>query len=184
MIDPSKNEYITKMFNDGLYKSYRKKEATLLRKPLTPEIETVLHTYVGGHKESSSIIKNNSVIARNIMPIDDIYNEWVISYDEAVKIYGKNEIDSLTCEFTPLLKKQIIKAIKLTENVFKDLSASEPASAGSCTRQGLNLKEAIYIKVSWSNEPMVGKINDYLTSTGYIIAEKFIDSYELITEGK
>ena len=55
MIDPSKNEYIIKMFNDGLYKSYRKKEVTLLRKPLTPEIETVLYTYVGSHKESSSV---------------------------------------------------------------------------------------------------------------------------------
>ena len=170
MIDPSKNEYIIKMFNDGLYKSYRKKEVTLLRKPLTPEIETVLYTYVGSHKESSSVIKNNSVIARNIIPIDGIYNEWVILYDEAVKIYGKNEIDSLTCEFTPLLKKQIIKAVnypalKDGASIFYDLKNT--FFDGSSDRRNKTLQNCFSLHCR-SSANIIHNIKKFIISFGII----------------
>jgi hypothetical protein len=163
-INPLNEPLIKKLFKDKAYGVYKKKNVTLLRKPLPTEIGTILNTYIENNKESSSVIKDNSVIARNVNKLENSFNEWVIPYENAVKNYGKKEIDSLSFEFTPFYKIQTIKAIKLTELLLKSL----------------NFKDTIFIEVPWSDEPMTGQAGDYLTDSGYIISSKFINTYELI----
>ena len=163
-IDPQKEPLIKKAFKAKTYGVYRKKYATLLRKPLLSEIGTTFDTYIKNNKESSSVITDNSIIARNETPLENKYNEWVIPYEDAVKNYGKKEIDSLSFEFTPLYKKETIKAIKLTDLLLKLL----------------NFQNTIFIKVPRSDEPMTGRSGDYLTDSGYIISSEFINTYELI----
>ncbi|MGC8555361.1 MAG: hypothetical protein ACP5NA_07755 [Candidatus Acidulodesulfobacterium sp.] len=165
-IDPQKEPLIKKIFESKAYGIYRKKYPTLLRKPFPYEIGSTLDTYIKNNVESSSVVTANSIIARNEIPLENNHNEWVIPYKDAAKDYGKKEIDSLLFEFTPLYKKQTIKAVKITDLLLKLL----------------NFQDIIYIKVPWSIKPMTGRSGDYLTDSGYIISAEFINTYELIQE--
>jgi hypothetical protein len=166
LIDPQNEPIIKKIFDSKAYGVYRKKYPTLLRKPFPNEIGNTLNTYIKNNIESSSVITADSIIARNEIPLENNYNEWVIPYQDAIKDYGKKEIDSLSFNFTQLYKRQTIKAIKLTGLLLKLL----------------NFQDVIFIKVPWSSEPMSGRSGDYLTDSGYIISAEFINTYELIQE--
>lgn len=167
IIDPQNEPLIQKIFSSKAVGMYKKKTPTFLRRPLHEEIGKTLTTYINNNKESVSIIDENSVIARNEKPLEGRYNEWVISYSDAIEDYGKEKIDSLSSEFIPLYKKHAIKAIRINGLLLKFLGYKT---------------DKLLIKVPLSKEPMTGLIGDYLTDSGYIISNQFIDTYELIEQ--
>lgn len=163
MIEYLKNEAFQKhMEQSGA--EYQKSAETLLRKPKVSE--TSLTTYVDDNgalrKEANSEITPGAVIARNDGVIGEldgepVYNEWVIPEETAIKNYGSEVIDSLsTSEFSAHKKKATIQAVELTSEVMDMLGQSG---------------DELAIKVSWSDEPMIAKVGDYLSNQGYSISK-------------
>lgn len=155
--------------------SYRKSAETLLRLPQSAEKGTTLETFVKDgssvRKESSTKISDGHVIARNKEPIgcnemnQAIFNEWPVSFETIIKNYGEDAFNSLTTEFKPYKKFASVKAIELDQEMVANLGFDG---------------NSISIEVDWSEDPMVAKIGDYLTSGGYSISAHDMKSYEAI----
>jgi phage gp29-like protein len=100
----------------------------------------------------------------------EMYNEWPIPIETAIKNYGQEAIDSLTEEISYHKKIAKIKAIELTPEIMKILGV-----------EGDTLK----IKVDWSPEPMIAKIGDYITNGGYSVSKHDMEkTYEEVNEAK
>jgi hypothetical protein len=154
---------------------FRKNDETLLRWPKIKEVNTVLHTKVfsgcGIRIESSATIDADSVIARNPKPLEvgfgeeEVFNEWVISAKTVLKSYGQTALDHLSTEFKPFKKQATIKMIKLTKEVMQILGQNG---------------DVLPIAVSWSPDPMIAHVGDYLTSAGYSISADQFNTYAAI----
>ena len=152
---------------------YQKFAKTWLRKPQVSELGKELITYVkngdGFRKESSNTVGAN-IVARNSTVLGkdeeqrDIYNEWLIPVETANKNYGVEVINNLSSEsFTAHKKQATLKAVELTPEVMKSLGL-----------EGNKLE----IKVSWSPEPMIAYVGDYLADVGYSISKEDMKDYE------
>ncbi|NCP98238.1 hypothetical protein GW796_00565 [archaeon] len=169
MIEYLKNEEVNSLIKNS--PSYQKSALTGLRK-------VKFTTYV---KSGSSIRIESEpflpgvVIGRNPDMIGEldgklIYNEWPIAIDIATKNYGTEAIESLTEEITYHKKIATIKAIELTEEIMKLLNV-----------QG----DTLNIKVDWSPDPMVAKLGDFITDSGYSVsAHDMKSTYEAISPVK
>ncbi len=167
-----KNEIIAQQLKAGPV--YIKSAETGLRLPKSQEVGTEFVTYVkhgdGIRVESNTPIIKECVIARNKNIIgkndkqENVYNEWPIPMATAIKNYGQEVIDGLQSDiFTYHKKKATVSAIELTPFVMQQLGLSG---------------DTLNIKVSWSPEPMVAKLGDYLTSGGYSISQHDMKDYE------
>lgn len=154
---------------------YQKSAKTWLRKPSSSELGKDFITYVKDgdayRKESSNTVGEN-IIARNITVLgkdekgNDIYNEWLVPVETANKNYGKEVIDVLSSEeFTAHKKKATLKAIELIPKIMKILGV-----------EGSKLE----IKVSWSPEPMIAHVGDFLADGGYSISKTDMKDYEKV----
>lgn len=167
------NKTIIKYLNQA--SSYQKKQTTGLRLPSPIEIGQEFITYVKDdnsyRKESLSIINNSHIIARNseIIGLKEdgqaIFNEWPISFDVVKNNYGEDILSKLTHNFTYHKKHASLKAIEITEDIFTVL----------------NIKgNTLEIPVSWSHEPMIAYIGDYLTDQGYSISKNDMLAYSIV----
>lgn len=167
MIEYLKNLKVAELIANGTV--YRKSAKTDLRKPYAAEIGTALITYVNDgnsiRQESSSIILEDSIIARNLVAIsENVFNEWPISTDTVFKNYGDIK---LTEEFSSHKKKAIVTGIKLTREIMKLLGVKG---------------ETLEIKVDWSETPMIAKLGDTLTAGGYSISKYDMRDYEIVKQ--
>lgn len=146
---------------------YQKTDLTGLRRML-------FATYVsheGKIRVESAAILPGFVIARNpgvigIVNGAEVYNEWPITDEVAIKNYGKKVIDSLTDKISWHKKIATVKAIKLTPEILKELGVDG---------------DTLQITVSWSPNPMLAMVGDYLTSESYSISAYDINKrYELV----
>lgn len=155
---------------------YQKSATTLLRKPAPQEIGKSFDTFVKDgetiRKESSNTITNEVVMARNSTVIAHeknelpVYNEWLIPLATAVKNYGQDVIDSLNNDiYSEHKKKATLKAIEIDQDVLNKLEVKG---------------DILEITVSWSKEPMLAKIGDYLTDGGYSISQHDMKDYEKV----
>lgn len=153
--------------------SYQKKSITMLRRATEYEVGAELVTYVKDQstglprKESSVKILESHIIARNPATIGEIdgqpiFNEWVISPDVVIKNYGRVVFDNLKDTFQAHRKQALLKAIPFTPDIGKELGV-----------EGTQLP----IKVTWSDEPMIAEIGDYLTDQGYSVAAENMTDY-------
>lgn len=159
--------------------SYQKSSLTGLRIPELHEFGKEFNTYVikdGELRvESHNIISKNVIVARNpgvIGQFDgkDIYNEWLISKEVALKNYGEQVISHLSQQFTEHKKQATIQAIELTPEIMDKLGV-----------QG----HILYITVSWSTDPMIAHVGDYLTNAGYSISSYDMkNTYEIVSNTK
>ncbi len=172
MIEYLKNEAVASLLQKGLV--YRKKESTLLRKIANNEIGLKLKTWVkdgaGIRQESETVLIQEHVIARNsqvLATVDgkQIFNEWPIHQDTVLKNYGQSCLDSLTSFFQPYHKKATVQAIELTYDILSLLGV---------------YGDKLLIKVSWSDEPMIAHVGDFITTGGYSISKDDMLAYELI----
>jgi len=162
---------------------YQKKTQTWLRKPQKSELGVIIETYVRDESSNSGIrvesvntitvdkliARNNEVLAVDAQTGENIYNQWTLTKSVAIQNYGRDAIDGLSSEdFSPHKKIATLKAIELTPDVLKDL--------------GLVDQDALPITVSWSDEPMMAKVGDYLTDGGYSISAHDMKDYEEIDE--
>jgi hypothetical protein len=176
MIEYLLNETVAKKIDEA--NEYQKKEKTLLRLPKKEEVSKEMVTYVKDGEqirvESNTVVTDHSIIARNMGVIgniagEDIFNEWLISKEVAIKNYGEEIINNLTESFSEHRKVGKIKAILLTGEIMDLLG-----------EKGDLLK----IKVDWTDKPMEAKIGDYLTNQGYSIsAEDMRKTYEIADKG-
>lgn len=160
--------------------NYQNMSTTDLRLPMDDEINSKLITYKktadGFSIESSNIVKPTDVVARNNEVIghgpngDPVYNEWLIDSATARKNYGDEAIDSLKNQsgFTAHSKIALVRAVELTPELYSDLSGG---AAGT----------VLPLSVSWSDEPMLADVGDYLTSGGYSIAKHNMGVYEPVS---
>lgn len=166
--------FINKIEQQGLI--FRKKEKTGLRLPRAQELGQPFPTFVKSgdkiRRESVSVINRNSVIARNAEIVGkdeegaDIYNEWLMPTETAIKNYGAEIIYGLSGNnFSYHHKKILVKAIEITPVILEELGS---------------LNDSLNIKVNWSIEPMVAKLGDFLTHEGYSISAHDIKSYEVV----
>jgi hypothetical protein len=152
---------------------YQKKQTTALRFPSSEEIGQTLITYksVDGVliEESRTIISEENVIARNLKIIgresngDPIYNEWQIPIDVAIENYGIDAYFEISMTFKEFKKIATITAVKLDSSLCEYLGGEN---------------DTLYLKVSWSDSPMIAHVGDYLTSGGYSIAKANMEDYE------
>lgn len=159
---------------------YQKTAETLLSLPNKCQLGMQFETYVkDGNEirlESVNVVGLHHVIARNPSPIgfDDakghLYNEWLIDSEVVRKNYGDHAI-SVVMEsegFTAHRKVATVKAIRLTRRL---IEAIQPGNTG----------DFMAINVSWSDQPMLAQVGDYLTSGGYSISNHDMNSYEEIS---
>ncbi len=155
MIEYLQNEEVKNMLDSAPI--YQKSALTGLKKI---KFTTYVKDGLGVRIESEPFLPG-VVIARNpgVIGVDkdgvDIYNEWPIPIDIASKNYGAEVIDGLTDNITWHKKKATIKAVELTKDIMDLLKAEG---------------DTLYIKVSWSPDPMVAKIGDYITNEGYSVS--------------
>lgn len=168
-----KNDDVANLINNSA--TYRKSAKTALRVPSKNELNTDMPTYVKDgdtvRQESTSTITEDKVIARNLLPIGknsqgvEIYNEWPISKEVAIKNYGQEVVDTLTEQFSEHKKIQSLKAITLTPEIMSLLGVEG---------------DTLDITVSWSDIPMKAKIGDSITNGGYSISKHDMQDYEVI----
>lgn len=148
-----------------------KSASTMLRIPTSQEVGSDLNTFVktgaGVRQEAANTISSDCIIARNPQPISDAplqYNEWIIERPVAIKNYGQEVIDGLSSEFGSYKKINTIKAVELTPEIMNILGVEG---------------DSLNITVSWSPEPMIAKVGDYLTNEGYSISKNdMLATYE------
>lgn len=159
------NSQVASLIQQG--KTYQKSALTGLKKL---KFQTFVKDGDSVRMESECFLPG-CVIARNPGVIgtdkqgNDIYNEWPISIETAVKNYGQEVVDSLTDDFTYHKKKATLQAIELTQEILNILGV-----------QG----DTLEISVSWSDQPMLAKIGDYLSSGGYSVSAHDMQGYELV----
>lgn len=161
------------IFSNSVF--FRKKEKTGLRKVTSEEIGQKWNTWVSsGDKvrlESQNEVHSDHIVARNPYPIGienekPIYNEWLVEKTVIIENYGQDVVDNLTDDFTFHLKIKTIKAVPITLSLLEQLGCKE---------------DKLYLKVSWSDMPMIGEIGDWLCNEGYTIsAFDFEKTYILI----
>lgn len=164
--------------------TYQKKEETMLRLPNVDEINSRFATLVkdsssptGIRQESVKNIESHEVIARNPQPIGydaegkELYNEWLVPSETIRKNYGEDTLRHVMASegFTSHRKQAKILAMPLTTQLIEELT------------EGMS-KDTLHIKVDWSDEPMVAKVGDYITSGGYSISAHDMLAYEKIAE--
>lgn len=169
MIEYLQNEEVKTLIDNA--PSYQKSALTDLKK-------IKFTTYV---KDGNSVRIESTpflpgvVLARNpgvigVLDGKEIYNEWPITIEVATKNYGQEVIDGLGEDFTSHKKKATIKAVELTQEVM-DLLAVKG--------------DTLPIKVSWSPDPMLAKIGDFITDGGYSVsAHDMGKTYELVNVPK
>ena len=156
--------------------TYQKSAMTLLRKPTPKEIGKEFDTFVKDgetvRKESSNLVTGEVIIARNHTVIGQdkngllIFNEWLIPLSTAIKNYGQDVVESLAYDiYSDHKKKATLKAIEINQNVLDTLDVKG---------------DILEITVSWSKEPMLAKIGDYLTDGGYSISQHDMKNYEKV----
>lgn len=162
MIEYLQNEEVKSMINEG--ETYQKSAKTGLRNPQVSELGNTFNTYVlkdGALRvESTNTVTEDTVMARNPgiigqMEGKDVYNEWLIPKATAIKNYSQEIVSNLGDDFSYHKKQATIKAIELTPEVMKKLGVEG---------------DVLNIKVSWSPEPMVAHVGDFLTDSGYSIS--------------
>jgi hypothetical protein len=173
MIEYLKNEKISELINKS--PSYRKSAETLLRLPHDSEINQKFLTYVKHDNtlrvESTNTVNLETIIARNpeiigSLDSNQIYNEWLITQPVAIKNYGAQILYGLTNQFKPYKKFATIKALEITPSILQTLGVSG---------------DTLNIKVTWSPEPMIAKLGDYLTDSGYSISKNdMTNTYEIV----
>lgn len=173
MIEYLQNEEVKAMIEQG--GTYQKSAKTGLRNPQISELGNTFNTYVlkdGALRvESTNTVTEDTVVARNpgvIGQMDgkDVYNEWLVPKATAIKNYGEHVVSNLKDDFTYHRKQATIKAIPLTEDVMKKLGVEG---------------DILNIKVSWSPEPMVAHVGDFLTDGGYSVsAHDMKNTYEKV----
>lgn len=156
---------------------YQKSTLTSLRKPKEEELDIELITYVKDNdkirKESITIISDKIILARNLHPICEnyndkiLYNEWTIPIETAITNYGQDVIDNLTFEYTNHKKVATLKGIELTQDIIDILGGNG---------------NTLEIKVSWSDEPMIAILGDTLTDGGYSISKNDMKDYEMLSK--
>lgn len=160
--------------------AYKKLEKTYFRLPKKEELGTKLITYVknpngvGYRKEAEIDIPENRVIARNDYIVgydengDTIYNVWTKPFKEVIDSYGMKAFDSLTTEFQAYSQIVPIKLLEITPEIMKML--------------GLEGANELPIEVTWSKEPMIALVGDFLTQNGYSISQIDVNlQYEKLT---
>lgn len=172
-IEYLQNSHIANLINHA--PSYQKSDKTALRRPHQNELGQDFPTYVkegtSFRQESSNVVSNEVIIAHNATLLgqndkgENVYNEWLVPNATVIKNYGQEVFDALTEEFTEHKKKATVKAVLLTQEIF-DLASITG--------------DTFPIKVSWSQEPMLAKLGDYLTSAGYSISAHDIQGYEVV----
>ena len=172
-------ESTAKLINENGLK-YQKNAVTELRVPNETEIGSALTTFVKDGDslriEATNVIKQFSIHARNPDVIghdehgNNVYNEWLIDSDVAIKNYGLDAIKSLSDDFSPHKKSATLYAVKLDQNLINSLQAGT----------GQTDPSQLMIKVDWSDEPMVAKIGDYITSGGYSISAHDMGAYSVV----
>lgn len=172
MIEYLKNEEVKALIDAA--PSYQKSALTSLRAPESSELGHSFNTYVlkdGALRvESTNTISDDVVVARNssvIGQIDgkDIYNEWLIPKATAIKNYGESVVSGLGHQFTDHKKQATLKAIELTPEIMKKLGVEG---------------DILNIQVSWSKDPMIAHVGDYLSSGGYSVSQNDMKDYELV----
>ena len=169
-IEYIKNKKISNLINSG--EIYQKIKKTYLRLPSASEVGKEFITYVKDgdtiRKESSNVVGDN-VIARNstVLGLDSsgqkVYNEWLVPTATAIK-----SICSLSdTEFSSHKKQAKLRAVELTPEIMKILGVKG---------------DTLNIKVSWSPEPMVAKLGDYITDGGYCVSKHDMKDYELVSK--
>lgn len=160
------NQTIMAMINDAPY--YRKLKKTFFRKAHPSEIGKVLTTYVknpngdGYRKEAEIVIDGTRAIARNNLILGyvdgkPLYNEWTKPFSEIKESYGQDCIDTIDFEYKEYQQTTPIRLLKLTPEVMTIL--------------GQEGKDKLLIDVTWSDEPMVALLGDYLAANGYSISQ-------------
>lgn len=177
MIEYLNNEVVKKIIDNGI--TYQKSALTGLRKPKSEEISIEFPTYVlkdGELRiESYNVVSEDKIFARNpgVLLVKDgkeIYNEWLIGKEVAIKNYGIETVNALTDNFEYYKKKSTIKAVELSKEIMEILEVSG---------------DSLDIKVSWSDKPMVAKIGDYITDEGYSISKNDMEkTYEMVSKNK
>ena len=171
MIENLQNEEVKALIDNA--PSFQKSALTGLRNPQLSEMGQEFITYVlkdGALRvESKNTVSEDVVVARNpgvIGQIDgkDVYNEWLVPKATAIKNYGESVVSGLTDEVTYHKKQATIKAVELTSDIMEKLGVKG---------------DVLNIKVSWSPEPMVAHVGDYITNGGYSVSQKDMkDTYE------
>ena len=171
MIEYLQNEEVKALIDNA--PSFQKSALTGLRNPQLSEMGQEFITYVlkdGALRvESKNTVSEDVVVARNpgvIGQIDgkDVYNEWLVPKATAIKNYGDSVVAGLTDEVTYHKKQATIKAVELTSDIMEKLGVKG---------------DVLNIKVSWSPEPMVAHVGDFITNGGYSVSQKDMkDTYE------
>lgn len=176
MIEYLKNEEVKALIENA--PSYQKSALTALRKPEPSELGQIFNTYVlkdGQLRvESTNTISNDVVVARNSSVIGqldgkDIYNEWLIPKETAIKNYGEAVVSGLGHTYTEHKKQATLQAVELTPEIMEKLGI---------------VGNVLNIKVSWSTEPMIAHVGDFLTSGGYSVSQNDMKDYELVNSVK
>lgn len=162
MIEYLQNAEVKELIDNA--PSYQKSALTGLRNPKENEIGIDFLTYVlkdGALRvESQNTISDEVVVARNpgvIGQIEgkDVYNEWLVPRATAIKNYGASVVAGLSNDSTEHKKQATIKAIEITPSIMKTLGLEG---------------DILNIKVSWSPEPMVAHVGDFITDSGYSVS--------------
>ena len=177
MIEYLQNEDVKALIDNA--PSFQKSALTGLRNPQLSEMGQEFTTYVlkdGALRvESKNTVSEDVVVARNpgvIGQIDgkDVYNEWLVPKATAIKNYGDSVVAGLTDEVTYHKKQATIKAVELTSDIMQILGVKG---------------DVLNIKVSWSPEPMVAHVGDFITNGGYSVSQKDMkDTYEPVASLK
>lgn len=161
------NATLMAMFKEA--PAYRKLEKTYFRLPKPEEMGKKLITYVknpngeGYRKEAEVEIPAGRVLARNDYVVGvspegvTIYNEWTKPFSEVVESYGEGVLNVLTTEYQAFQQIKPIHLLKLTPDIMSLL--------------GLDGANELPIDVSWSKEPMIAYVGDFLTENGYSISQ-------------
>lgn len=172
-------EYLNNVEVKGLIDnapSYQKAALTGLRNPQPNELGKQFTTYVlkDGllRVESNNTVTDDVVVARNpgvIGQIEgkDIYNEWLVPKVTAIKNYGESVVSGLGTEITEHKKQATIQAVEITPEILKTLGVEG---------------DVLNIKVSWSSEPMVAHLGDFITDSGYSVSSNDMkNTYEPVS---
>ena len=148
--------------------AYQKSGVTLGRlKSSSDPVEFITYTSDGkGGYEEEGRNSADGVVARNPIPIvDGIYNEWIISKDKWIELYGKLPVSDT--EFEKFKRQGTSKFIKITDEVAAMLGGTDDSGN-------------IYLEVSWDPDGVIAKIGDYLAEGGHRVEKReFANTWEL-----
>ena len=161
---------------------YHKVGLTMLRKISKYEVGDTLCTYIKTHDgiaiESTAIIKEGDIIARNPTPVMTldlcngkhcIYNQWLISEKTVEENYGKEVLEKVKNNTSGLMqcfsKSKHIKAIKLTKEIINMVNPGF---------------YSIYFTIPGTNTTQYCGEGHYILSEGYGISEEDMKQYKSV----